>query len=102
MVRRTITVTRGVGRIDLAVNVDLVDVRCRHFFVGRTGLAGVLAFCGFFRNCMSPVVAYRAVKQHQPGASLNLLWAMAAGLADKDWRELTDRDKQKLIEQLEN
>lgn len=45
---------------------------------------------------LGPVVAYRLVKQHQPKASLNLLWAMAAGLKDCDWRELSDQEKEKL------
>lgn len=39
---------------------------------------------------LGPVVAYRLVKQHQPKASLNLLWALAAGLKGQDWRELTE------------
>ena len=29
---------------------------------------------------LGPVVAYRLVKQHQPKASLNLLWAMGGGV----------------------
>lgn len=40
-----------------------------------------------------PVVAFRLVKQNQPKASLNLLWALAAGLQGKDWRNLSDKDK---------
>ena len=35
---------------------------------------------------VGPVVAFRLVRQRQPKASLNLLWAMAAGLKGKDWR----------------
>ena len=44
--------------------------------------------------------AYLRVKSLRPkSASLNLLWAIAAGLEDRDWRELskvekTDRKKQ--------
>jgi DNA transformation protein len=30
------------------------------------------------RESLGPVVAYRLVKQHNPRASLNLLWALAA------------------------
>lgn len=45
---------------------------------------------------LGPVVAFRLVKQHQPKASLNLLWAMAAGLKGKDWRELTEATKKRL------
>lgn len=49
---------------------------------------------------LGPVLAYRLVKQRQPPTSLNLLWAMAAGLADRDWRELTDEKKEKLLSQV--
>jgi len=50
---------------------------------------------------IGPALAYRLVKRHQPKASLNLLWAMAAGLADRDWRELTDAEKERLRSEIE-
>lgn len=50
---------------------------------------------------LGPVVAYRLVKQRQPKASLNLLWALAAGLKGKDWRELTESTKQRLRKEAE-
>ena len=50
---------------------------------------------------LGPVVAYRLVKQRQPKASLNLLWAMAAGLKRKDWRELTEATKKRLRKEAE-
>ena len=50
---------------------------------------------------LGPVVAYRLVKQHQPKASLNLLWAMAAGLKGMDWRELTEATKKRLRKEVE-
>ena len=50
---------------------------------------------------LGPVVAYRLVKQRQPKASLNLLWAMAAGLKGKDWRELTEATKKRLRKEAE-
>lgn len=46
---------------------------------------------------LGPALAYRMVKQRLPNTSLNLLWALAATLDDKDWRELTDEDKQRLL-----
>jgi len=45
---------------------------------------------------IGPVLAYRLVKEKQPKASLNLLWALAAGLLDVDWRELSVQEKDKL------
>jgi DNA transformation protein len=45
---------------------------------------------------LGPVVAFRIVKQRQPKASLNLLWALAAGLNGKDWRELSEATKRRL------
>jgi DNA transformation protein and related proteins len=42
--------------------------------------------------------AYLRVKSFRPkSASLNLLWGIAAGLEDRDWRELTAADKQSLL-----
>jgi len=45
---------------------------------------------------LGPSVAFRLVKQQQPKVTLNLLWALVAGLADRDWRELTDAEKERL------
>ncbi|QDU29464.1 hypothetical protein ETAA8_45740 [Anatilimnocola aggregata] len=45
---------------------------------------------------LGPSLAYRLVRAKQPKASLNLLWALAAGLKDQDWRDLSDREKEKL------
>ena len=50
---------------------------------------------------LGPVVAFRLVKQHQPKASLNLLWALAAGLKGKNWRELTEATKGRLRKEAE-
>ena len=50
---------------------------------------------------LGPVVAYRLVKQHQPKASLNHLWTMAAGLKDKGWRELTEATRNRLRKEVE-
>jgi DNA transformation protein and related proteins len=46
-------------------------------------------------------VAFRLVKHRQPKASLNLLWALEAGLKGKDWRELTEATKIRLRRQVE-
>lgn len=46
------------------------------------------------------VVAYKIVCEHIPNASLNLLWALAAGLDGKDWRELSVERKNELREEL--
>ncbi len=51
---------------------------------------------------LGPGPAYRLVKQRQPDASLNLLWALAAALKDIDWRQLTDAQKQQLQAELED
>ena len=50
---------------------------------------------------LGPVVAYWLVKQRQPKASLNLLWALAAGLEGMDWRELTEGTKRRLRKEAE-
>ena len=48
-----------------------------------------------------PVSAYCLTKQKHPEASLNLLWALEAGLLGKAWRELSEDDKQRLRTELE-
>ncbi len=49
---------------------------------------------------LGPVAAYRLVKHRQPKASLNLLWALAAGLNGEDWRQLSGASKQQLRKEL--
>ena|SRR5436190_17831914 len=48
------------------------------------------------------VGAYRITKQKHPAATLNLLWALEAGLLGKDWRELSEDEKKRLRMELEN
>lgn len=43
---------------------------------------------------LGPAKAYRRVKDK---ASLNLLWAIAAGLDDRDWRDLDAEEKASLL-----
>lgn len=50
---------------------------------------------------LGPVLAYQLVSQHQPRTSLNLLWAMSAALSDRDWREVTSEEKERLKTELE-
>ncbi len=51
---------------------------------------------------LGPILAYRLVRHSQPKASLNLLWAMAAGLKESDWRELTEATKNRLRREVED
>lgn len=46
---------------------------------------------------VGPVFAFMRVKNREQQVSLNLLWALAAGLKDIDWRELTDQEKNDLL-----
>jgi DNA transformation protein len=55
------------------------------------GEAGITT-CAELRRLGAPL-AYHLVKQRQPRASLNLLWALAAGLEDRDWREINAEEK---------
>jgi len=50
---------------------------------------------------IGPVSAYRSVKLREPTCGLNLLWAMAAGLAGKDWRELSEDEKESLLREID-
>lgn len=47
-----------------------------------------------------PIVAYRLVKQQQPSATLDLLYALSAGLSGKDAKTLSADDKERLQEAL--
>ena len=42
---------------------------------------------------LGPVRAWQRVKQRQPRASLNLLWALVAGLQNRSWQSLSDEEK---------
>ena len=48
------------------------------------------------------VKAYARVRQIRTrGASLNLLWSMAAGLEDRGWNELSTDEKDALLAELQ-
>jgi DNA transformation protein len=50
---------------------------------------------------LGPVKAYQRAKALKPSSvSLNLLWAIAAGLEDRDWRDLTPKEKDSLLAQI--
>ena len=48
-----------------------------------------------------PPAAFRLVKQKYPKASLNLLWAIAGALKDQDWRDLSAKERKRLLIELE-
>ncbi len=61
--------------------------------------AGIVTIADLRR--IGAVAAYQLVRHHQPRASLNLLWALAAGLEDRDWRELLPEEKAALKREYE-
>lgn len=50
---------------------------------------------------LGPVISYLAVKQAGQNPSMNLLWAIAAGLQNRHWTELDDDEKSKLRDELQ-
>jgi len=50
---------------------------------------------------LGPVRVYLLVRQQHPQADLNLLWSLAAGLSNKDWRELDAEEKENLRVEIE-
>jgi hypothetical protein len=44
---------------------------------------------------VGPVGAFERVRSKHPDVSLNLLWALIAGLEDRDWRDLTEVEKER-------
>ena len=49
---------------------------------------------------LGPVVCFLAVQQAGQKPSLNLLWALAAGLRQMHWTSLTLQEKDRLREEL--
>jgi DNA transformation protein and related proteins len=49
---------------------------------------------------MGAVEAYRLVKDRQRRATMNLLYGLAAAIADCDWREIPEAEKRRLRKQL--
>lgn len=50
---------------------------------------------------LGPAKAYARAKAVAPReVSRNLLWAIAAGLQDRDWRDLTPKEKTLLLSQI--
>lgn len=62
--------------------------------------AGLLTVADLRRA--GPVLAFRMVREQQSHVSRNLLWALAAGLEDLDWRELSPEKKQQLLSAAED
>lgn len=50
---------------------------------------------------MGAVSAYIAVKESGCKPSLNLLWALAGALTDRDWKEVSKNDRTSLLMQLD-
>ncbi|QDU99190.1 TfoX/Sxy family protein [Lignipirellula cremea] len=50
---------------------------------------------------LGPALAYRRVQLRKGPVSLNLLWALAAGLRDRSWLELSPEEKQELETELQ-
>ena len=50
---------------------------------------------------LGPVIAYLAVKQAGHTPSINLLWAIAAGLKGRHWTDLSDAEKQSLRDEID-
>jgi DNA transformation protein len=72
--------------------------------LGQTSAAWLrdagIATVGDLQDC-GPVFAFMQVRRRIPSVSLTLLWALAAGLQKRDWRELTESEKQGLRSEIE-
>lgn len=51
---------------------------------------------------MGSVQAYARVKARNPGASLNLLWALEGALTGRDWKTVAEQDRASLLMALED
>ena len=50
---------------------------------------------------VGPTIAFKLVQRQRPDVSLNLLWALAAGLQERDCRDLNVAEKERLKKDLE-
>lgn len=48
---------------------------------------------------LGPVHAWLLVRSKQPRVTLNLLWGLAAGLQDRNWKDLSAKEKEHLRQQ---
>lgn len=51
---------------------------------------------------LGPVPAFLAVRHLGHAVSFNFLWALAAAIEDRDWRDLSAQEKTLLKNQLDN
>jgi DNA transformation protein len=52
-------------------------------------------------RAIGPARAYaRVIANRKRGASLNLLWSMAAGLDDRGWQDVSEAEKDSLLAEL--
>jgi len=47
-------------------------------------------------KCMGALEAFHAVRQLRSGVSVNLLYALEAGVREMDWRDLSPRERAEL------
>ena len=50
---------------------------------------------------LGPVIAFLAVRQAGEQPSMNLLWAITAGIQDRHWTRLSPEEKQDLRDELD-
>ncbi len=51
---------------------------------------------------LGPTLAFRIVRRRRSQVTLNLLWSLVAGLRDVDWRELTEAEKRRWLDELDD
>ena len=51
---------------------------------------------------LGAVEAWRRVRAHWPGASLNLLWALEGALTDRGWQEVARTERTRLLLELDD
>lgn len=49
---------------------------------------------------LGPVAVFRQVRRFHPGVSLQLLWALHAGLHNRDWQDLSAAERDRLAGEL--
>lgn len=53
-------------------------------------------------RCVGAAAAFAAVRgEHPQHTSLNLLWALEGALRDRDWRDLSETEKHRLLDEVD-
>ena len=91
--RTVAPVPRDTARLEDLPNLGAVSAR-------RLAEAGITSVAALRR--LGAIEAWRRVRAHWPGASLNLLWALEGALTGRGWQEVARTERTRLLLELDD